>query len=115
MLGLIFHLMTKKSDKKDEKTVGILWFVISRLTLQISMPLILGFFNAIQSLQRQSAAEDIDDLMKAGETAFEELHPSKLGDTFLTLQNVMECVMDFNGGNDYKIPHLNKQVRRRAG
>ncbi len=75
----------------------------------------LGFFNAIQSLQHQAAAGNIDDLLKAAETEFEELHPSKLGDTFLTLQKVIKCVMDFNGGNDYKIPHLKKQVRRRAG
>ncbi len=75
----------------------------------------LGLFNAIQSLLHQAAAENIDDLLKAVETALEELHPSKLGDTFVTLQKVMECVMDFDGGNDYKIPHLKKHVRRRAG
>ncbi len=75
----------------------------------------LGFFNAIHSLQHQAAAENIGDLLKAVETALGEIHPRKLGDIFLTLQKVMECVMDFNGGNDYKIPHLIKQVRRRAG
>ncbi len=55
------------------------------------------------------------DLLKAVEPAFEELHPSKLGDTFLALQKVMECVLHFNGGMDYKIQQLKKQVRRCAG
>ncbi len=52
--------------------------------------------------------------MKAVETTFKELHPSKLGYTFLTRQKKMECGMDLNGDNDYDIPHLNEQVRRRA-
>ncbi len=69
---------------------------------------VLGFFNSIQSLQHQAAAENIYDLLKAVETAFEVLPPSKLGDTFLTLHEVMECEMDLNCDNNCKMLHLKK-------
>jgi hypothetical protein len=68
----------------------------------------LGFFNSIQSLQHQKATRTIDELIAAVETAFLELPQDTLAKTFLTLQKVLEESMAMNGGNNYNLPHMNK-------
>jgi hypothetical protein len=65
----------------------------------------LGFFNAIQSLQHQSLPKNIDKLIHAMDKAFEALEPEKLN-VFLILQQCMIATMKANGGNEYKIPHM---------
>lgn len=74
----------------------------------------LGFFNAIQSLQHQISARDIDSLILATEKAFEDLDDRKLNNVFLTLQQCMISTMEVGGGNDYKIKHMNKESLERA-
>ncbi len=86
MLGSYSISWPRNLSNKDGKTVGILCFLISLLNLQTSTFLILGFpmpFNlsSIKLLLKLSMI-----YWKLCETAFEKLHPSKLGDTFLTLQ-----------------------------
>ncbi|KAF0748044.1 hypothetical protein AaE_007495 [Aphanomyces astaci] len=71
----------------------------------------LGFFNAIQSLQHQTTARTIDDLIKCVEDAFENLAWRVLDKTFMTLQKVMEEAMRSSGDNVYKLPHLKKDMQ----
>ncbi|KAH7852310.1 hypothetical protein Vadar_023215 [Vaccinium darrowii] len=75
----------------------------------------LGFFRAIQSLQHQEAPTTIDELVYAVEKPFEELSPESLDRIFLTWQACMLEVMKFNGGNNYKLPHMNKSQLTRCG
>lgn len=76
----------------------------------------LGFFNSIQALQYRAAPRDLDDLILEVESAFEELKPETLDNVWVTLQSCMEKIMETNGGNDYKIPHMNKaRLRRERG
>ena len=75
----------------------------------------LGFFNAIQSLQQESACATIDELVEATETAFQSLQWKKLNNVFLTLQKVMECCLLHAGNNNYKLPHILKQKLERNG
>lgn len=42
------------------------------------------------------------------EKEYEEYNPSNLRRVFLTLQACMIEVMKINGGNRYKLPHMNK-------
>ena len=44
----------------------------------------------------------------AGSGLFDELEHHKLNNIFLTLQGVMEQIILNDGGNDYKLPHMNK-------
>lgn len=75
----------------------------------------LGFFNAIQSLQHQSAPETIDELIQAVEESFQKLEKEKLDNVFITMQKCFESAMMVGGGNDYKIPHIKKTALRREG
>ncbi|XP_047259438.1 uncharacterized protein LOC124891977 [Capsicum annuum] len=70
--------------------------------------LVLGFFRAIQSLQYQKAPKNVDELVEAVERSFDEMKEKQLNHVFLTLQSGMIEVMKDSGGNNYKVPHLNK-------
>lgn len=75
----------------------------------------LGFFNSIQSLQHQQSPTSIDELIECVQSAFNEQHPDKLDNVFLTLQTCMESTMLEKDGNKYKIPHMSKESLRRTG
>ncbi|XP_057793153.1 uncharacterized protein LOC131009762 [Salvia miltiorrhiza] len=75
----------------------------------------LGFFRAIQSLQDDKPAKNVDDLVKNVESAFEELSAQTLNNVFLTLQGCYAEILTVKGGNNYKIPHINKARISRLG
>lgn len=75
----------------------------------------LGFFNAIQSLQHQVPSRSIDDLIAATKNAFVELSETKLNFVFLSLQQCMKAIIESEGSNGYKIPHMGKERLERAG
>ncbi|ETO67125.1 hypothetical protein F444_15875 [Phytophthora nicotianae P1976] len=45
----------------------------------------LGFFNSLQSLQYKKRAKTIEDLVNNVDSAFKDLHYTKLDSVFLTL------------------------------
>ncbi|XP_042059450.1 uncharacterized protein LOC121803941 [Salvia splendens] len=49
----------------------------------------LGWFRAIQSLQTQTACNNVDDLVNAVEKSFHELQPETLDNVFLSLQGLV--------------------------
>ena len=73
----------------------------------------LGYFASIQSLQYREATPDIQSLVVAVEKSYASLSPTKLDDTFMTLQKVLECIIKYGGGNEYAIPHMNKKKLRK--
>jgi hypothetical protein len=75
----------------------------------------LGFFAAIQSLQQREATATIDELIAAVVKAFDDLPWQSLDNVFLSLQNVLECIMNYGGGNGFKLPHMGKEALRRQG
>ncbi|XP_031112047.1 uncharacterized protein LOC116016020 [Ipomoea triloba] len=75
----------------------------------------LGFFRALQSLQHQEAPRNVDELVVATHKAFNEISVESLSNVFLTLQLCMVEVMKKYGGNNYKLPHINKQRLAREG
>ena len=68
----------------------------------------LGYFAAIQCLQYKKNAKNVNELIQAVYDSFDELGHHKLNNIFLTLQGVMEQIILNDGGNDYKLPHMNK-------
>lgn len=74
----------------------------------------LGFFASIQSLQYKEAPSTIDELVAAVVKAFNDESVECLDNVFLSLQAVMECIMNSHGGNDFKLPHLGKTSLRRG-
>ena len=75
----------------------------------------LGFFNAIQCLQHRECAKNVSDLNAAVQHAFADVEPRKMDDNFVTLQKVFECSIAVDGGNEYKLPHLNKKKAGKDG
>ncbi|KAF0735498.1 hypothetical protein Ae201684_008065 [Aphanomyces euteiches] len=75
----------------------------------------LGFFRAIQTLQFEKEATNIDEMLRAVDEAFLEVDITTLENVFLTLQSVMISVLEVRGYNNYKMPHLGKAKQRRVG
>ncbi|XP_057796058.1 uncharacterized protein LOC131012156 [Salvia miltiorrhiza] len=75
----------------------------------------LGFFRAIQSLKDQKPAKNVEELLENVKAAYEEYPPEKLNNVFLTLQGCYQEIIKCKGGNNYKIPHMNKERLSRQG
>ncbi|KAL3659951.1 hypothetical protein V7S43_019092 [Phytophthora oleae] len=75
----------------------------------------LGLFAFLQSLQYRKYMRNVLDIVKAVQEAYEEMSKDTLNNIFLTLQSCMRCVLENDGGNDYKLPHLGKAKLRNTG
>jgi hypothetical protein len=76
----------------------------------------LGFFRALQSLQwQQEPATTIDGLIENVGLAFNEYDPILINRVFLSHQQCMNCILEHNGDNNYKLPHMGKEQLERHG
>ena len=74
----------------------------------------LGFFRAIQSFNDDCPANE-EELIKSVEKAYGEYPFRKLNHVWLTLQSCLNMIIANDGGNDYKIPHMGKELLQRRG
>ena len=74
----------------------------------------LGFFRAIQSFNDDCPANE-EELIKSVEKAYGEYHYHKLNHVWLTLPSCLNMIIENDGGNDYKIPHMGKESMERRG
>ena len=74
----------------------------------------LGFFRAIQSFNDDCPANE-EELIKSVEKAYGEYPYCKLNRVWLTLQSCLNMIIENDGGNDYKIPHMGKESMERRG
>ena len=74
----------------------------------------LGFFRAIQSFNNDCPANE-EELIKSVEKAYGEYPYRKLNCIWLTLQSCLNMIIENDGGNDYKIPHMRKESLERSG
>ncbi|ETV93782.1 hypothetical protein H310_12346 [Aphanomyces invadans] len=75
----------------------------------------LGFLASIQALQYKTFSRSVDDVISSTLCAFEALRVETLGNVFLTLQAIMRQILEHDGNNDFKIPHMKKDTLRRCG
>jgi hypothetical protein len=68
----------------------------------------LAFFRAVQSLQYQKPANNLDEMIKIVHEAYTDLPLDVCKNVWTTAQLVMNQVLQCNGGNDYKLPHVGK-------
>ena len=68
----------------------------------------LGFFRAIQLFNDDCPANE-EELIKSVEKAYGEYHMRKLNYVWLTLQSCLNMIIENDGGNDCKIPHMGKE------
>ena len=68
----------------------------------------LGLFNAIQASYEKCAPRDSLQLIRCVDRSW-RLYPSrKINWLFLSLQMVFNEIIEHHGGNDFKLPHMNK-------
>ena len=74
----------------------------------------LGFFRAIQSFNNDCPNNE-GELIKSVEKAYGEYPMHKLNHVWLTLQSCFNMIIENDGGNDYKIPHMGKESLEQRG
>ena len=74
----------------------------------------LGFFRAIQLFNDDCPANE-EELIKSVEKAYGEYPYCKLNRVWLTLQSCLNMIIENDGGNDYKVPHMGKESLDRRG
>jgi hypothetical protein len=74
----------------------------------------LGFFRAIQSANDEVSKDELQ-LIEHVKKAFDNYPKEKINHVWLTLQSCYNSIIDANGGNDYKIPHMGKERLERLG
>ncbi|XP_045831165.1 uncharacterized protein LOC123922494 [Trifolium pratense] len=70
----------------------------------------LGLFSAIQSLQQTEVARSVNELIQVVQQAFDNYSSIDSNKVFLTLQASMIVIMKIKGSNQYKTPHMKKDV-----
>ncbi|XP_057517048.1 uncharacterized protein LOC130798177 [Amaranthus tricolor] len=70
---------------------------------------------SIQSLMHKKMPKNMNELIKAVEDAFEELHPKNLTNVWISLQHNLNEILKVKGSNDYVQPHLGKKVQEDNG
>lgn len=73
----------------------------------------LAFFRSIMSLKKRAAPRTAFELIDAVKAAYEEYPPEKINRMWLTLQAVMNEIIEADGNNDFKLPHMNKKKLER--
>jgi len=69
----------------------------------------LGFFRALDAAYHNSAPRDTKELMEFVQQAHAEYDPRKINRIYLTLQCVLNQILEHHGDNNFKIPHLGKE------
>ncbi|XP_050875169.1 uncharacterized protein LOC127078783 [Lathyrus oleraceus] len=75
----------------------------------------LGFFNAIQSLQQKEVSKSVDELIEVVQNSYDNFSSKQSDKIFLTLQSCMIEIMKIKGSNNYRIPHMKKEVLLNRG
>ncbi|KAI5439433.1 hypothetical protein KIW84_024998 [Lathyrus oleraceus] len=75
----------------------------------------LGFFNVIQSLQQKEVSKSVDELIEVVQNSYDNFSSKQSDKNFLTLQSCMIEIMKIKGSNNYRIPHMKKEVLLNRG
>ena len=68
----------------------------------------LGFFAALQSIYYEEAPSNATELIELVQKCFEDFDSKKINRIWLTYMSCLNQIIDHNGDNDYKIPHMKK-------
>ena len=75
----------------------------------------LGFFNSLQAQYWRTNPNNAMELIAMVEKTFKEYNPKKINRIFLSLMMNMNCILENNGSNKYKTPHMGKDKLEREG
>ena len=75
----------------------------------------LGFFRALQSDYEDECPEDEAGIIDFVQMAYNRYDHVMINRIWLTLQSCLNCALERNGDNDYKIPHMGKEKLEKEG
>jgi hypothetical protein len=75
----------------------------------------LGFFNALEKSYKTECPKTMEDIIKLVNKHYWEYPHNKINRIWLTRQQIMNEILECNGDNTYKIPHMNKEKLEREG
>jgi hypothetical protein len=75
----------------------------------------LGFFASVQSKTFLKNSKSMEEIIENVQKEYNEYDEDLVNRVFLTLQSYFIEVMKVDGGNGYKIPHMNKDRLQRLG
>ena len=114
--GAKSHIL--EDDVEFKEVVGEIGLNLTVFTQSPNSPntniLDLGFFRAILSFNDDCPANE-EELIKSIEKAYDEYPFRKLNCVWLTLQSGLSMIIENDGGNEYKIPHMGKESMERRG
>ena len=108
--GAKSHIL--EDDVEFKEAVDEIGLNLTMFTQSPNLPdtniLNLGFFRALQSFNDDCPVIE-EELIKSVEKAYGEYPYCKLNCVWLTLQSCLNMIIENDGGNDYKIPHMGKE------
>ena len=75
----------------------------------------LGFFNSLQADYYKHCPNNSDELIDMVLSTYRDYPTNRINRIWLTLQGCMNEIIKSNGGNQYKLPHMNKDKLEREG
>jgi hypothetical protein len=75
----------------------------------------LGLFNALQAAYYDHAPKNEVELITLVEQTYADYPHQQINRLFVTLQSIFNCILEHHGGNQFKIPHMNKARLEREG
>ena len=114
--GAKSHILDDKEEFKE--AVDDIGLNLTAYTQSPNSPdtniLNLGFFRAIQSFNNDCPTNE-EELIKSVEKAYGEYPMHNLNHVWLTLQSCFNMIIENDGGNDYKILHMEKESLEQRG
>ena len=114
--GAKSHILEDDVEFKEEvDEIGLNLTVYTQLPNSPDTNILdLVFSRAIQSFNDDCPANE-EELIKLVEKAYGEYPLCKLNHVWLTLQSCLNMIIENDGGNDSKIPHMGKESMERRG
>lgn len=105
-LAAVNHLdlnlqITNQPANSPDLNVNDLGFFISLQKMQLKTP---------STMQLKTLSTMSIQLKDAVEKAYHNYPSTSQSDVFLTLQAVMNCILEVEGGNNYELPHLGRRA-----
>ncbi len=73
----------------------------------------LGFFRALQAYYERFSPNDAGEIITYIQEAYKDYDYKRINRIYLTLMGVYNEIIDCNGDNIYKLPHMNKDQLER--
>ena len=74
----------------------------------------LGLFRTIQSFNDCCSKDELE-LIEAVKNSYDRYPCEQINQVWLTLQSVLKCIIEDQGNNNYKIPHMKKERLEQLG